>query len=157
MGTILQTTFSNAFYSLAFHAERVLSLPVSVRPSVRLSVRKLYFVCTITRHRFELESQNLHQACIMGYSRLVLKIGIIEFDLQIHFGHFDSEFWEIRVVRAITRHRFGLESPKFAPYMHPGILSAGIENGGYWPWPSRSIWPFWLRILGKLVCPHDIF
>ena len=39
--------------------------------------------------------------------------------------------------------------------MHPGILSAGIENGGHWPWPWRSFWPFWLRILGNLACPHS--
>ena len=44
---------------------------------------------------------------------------------------------------------------KFAPNMHPGILSAGIEKGGHWPWPSRSFWPFWLRILGNLSCLHD--
>ena len=35
--------------------------------------------------------------------------------------------------------------------MHPGILSAGIENEGRWPWSSRS---FWLRILGNLACSH---
>ena len=44
---------------------------------------------------------------------------------------------------------------KFAPNMHPGTLSAGIENGGHWPWPSRSFWPFCLRILGNLACPHN--
>ena len=44
---------------------------------------------------------------------------------------------------------------KFTSNMHPGILSTGIENGGHWPWPSRSFWPFWLRILGNLACPHD--
>ena len=44
---------------------------------------------------------------------------------------------------------------KFATNMHPGILSAGIENGGHWPWPSVSFWPFSLRILGNLACPHD--
>ena len=44
---------------------------------------------------------------------------------------------------------------KFVPRMHHGILSTGIENGGHWPWPSRSFWPFWLRILGNLACPHD--
>ena len=30
--------------------------------------------------------------------------------------------------------------------MHHGILLAGIENMGHWPWPSMS---FWLRILGN--------
>ena len=79
------------FYPLAFHAERVFSLPVSVHPSVRPSVRKLHLVRTIIRHRCELESLNLHQTCIMGFSRLVLKIAVIYLDLQGHFGHFDSE------------------------------------------------------------------
>ena len=44
---------------------------------------------------------------------------------------------------------------KIAPNMHPEILPAGIENGSHWPWPSRSFWPFWLRILGNLACLHD--
>ena len=42
---------------------------------------------------------------------------------------------------------------KFTPNLHPGILSAGIENWGNWPWPFRSFWPFWLRILGNSACP----
>ena len=59
---------------------------------VRLFVREFYFVRTITRHRFELESPNLHQTCIMGYSQLVLKIEVIALDLQGHFGNFELEF-----------------------------------------------------------------
>ena len=42
---------------------------------------------------------------------------------------------------------------KFVTNMHPVILSAGIENRG--PWPSRSFWPFWLRILGNSACPQN--
>ena len=42
---------------------------------------------------------------------------------------------------------------KFTPNMHPGIFSAGIDNGGHWPWPSRSFWPFWLTIIGNLAWP----
>ena len=45
---------------------------------------------------------------------------------------------KLYIVRTITRHRFELAITKFAPSMHPGILSTGIENGGHWPWPSRS-------------------
>ena len=41
---------------------------------------------------------------------------------------------------------------KFAPNMNHGILTIGIENEDHWPWPSRSFWPFWLRILGNLAC-----
>ena len=44
-------------------------------------VRKIYFVRTITRHKFELESPSLHQTCIMGYSRLVLKMKVIDLDI----------------------------------------------------------------------------
>ena len=44
---------------------------------------------------------------------------------------------------------------KFAPNMHLGILSAGIENRGNWLWPSRSFWPFCLRILGNSACPRN--
>ena len=44
---------------------------------------------------------------------------------------------------------------KFAPNMYPGILPTGIENGGHSPWPSRSFWPFWLRILGNFACPWN--
>ena len=35
--------------------------------------------------------------------------------------------------------------------MHHGILLVDIENGGHWPWPSRSSWPFWLGILVNLI------
>ena len=67
---IYETGLLNSSYPLAVQAEWVLSLPASVRLrdvrlSVRPSIRKLYLVPTITRHRFELESPNLHQTCIM--------------------------------------------------------------------------------------------
>ena len=64
----------------------------SIRLTVRLSslsVRKLYLVHTITRHKFGLESPNLHKACTLRYSQLILKMGVIDLDLQVHFG---SEF-----------------------------------------------------------------
>ena len=65
------------------------------RLSVRPSVRPWTLPCPhhmIARHRFELESPNLHQKCIiMVYYRLVLKIGVIDLDLQCDFGHFNSE------------------------------------------------------------------
>ena len=32
------------------------------------------------------------KTCILGYSRLVLKMEVTDFDLQCHFGHFDLEF-----------------------------------------------------------------
>ena len=62
--------------------------------SVCPSVSKIYLVRMITRHRFELESLNLQQTCILGYFQLVLvlKMEVIDLDLQGHFGHFDSEF-----------------------------------------------------------------
>ena len=65
----------------------------------------------ISPHRFGLESPSLHQACIMGCSQLVLKMEVIDLYLQGHFGHFDLEFQEIWLVRAITCNRYDLESP----------------------------------------------
>ena len=69
------------FLPFAFQADGVLSLPASVR----LSVRKLYLVHTIACHRFELESPNLLQTCIVEY-QLVLKIGVIDLDLEGHLS-----------------------------------------------------------------------
>ena len=65
----------------------------------------------ITRHRFGLESPNLHQTCILEYSRLVLKMEVIDLDLQVHLGHFDLKFLEIWLVCMITCNGFELESP----------------------------------------------
>ena len=80
------------FYPLAFQAEMLFSLPTSDCLSIWLSLCKPYLVRTITCHRFELESSNLHQTCIMGYSQSVLKMEVIHLDLQGNFGHFDLEF-----------------------------------------------------------------
>ena len=52
---------------------------------------------------------------------------------------------------AQCQHQFG--SNKFPPNMHSGVLWDGIETWGHWPWPSRSFWPFPLRIRGNLACP----
>ena len=59
-------------------------------------------------NRFGLESPNLHQTCILGYFRLVLKMEVIDLDLQ---DHFDLEFLEIWLVCVITCDGFELESP----------------------------------------------
>ena len=110
------------YYPLAF---QVFTLPAPVR--------KLYFVRTITHHRSELESPKWHQICIMWYSRLVLKTEVIDLDLQCHFGHFDPEFYEIRLVRATTLHRFGLKSPNLHQIWSWNTL------GWYWKWRSLTM------------------
>ena len=78
-------------YPFGLSSRRGIALSVSIRLSVRPSIKN-NLVRTITPHRFGLESPNLHQTCILGYSRLALKIGVIDIDLRRHFGHFDSEF-----------------------------------------------------------------
>ena len=40
----------------------------------------------ITCSGFKLESPNLHQICILGFSQLVLKMGVIDLDLQGHLA-----------------------------------------------------------------------
>ena len=143
---------------MTFQAEGVLSLPASVRLSVRpsvLSVRKLYLVRTITRHIFELESSNLHQTCILGYSRLVLKMEVIDLDLPGNFWPFWLRILGNSVCPLDSSSRIWASITKFAQNMHPGILSTGIENRGHSPWPSRSFRPFYFRILGNAACPRD--
>ena len=78
-----------------------------------LEFKEIWLVRTITCHRFGLESQNLPQTCIMGYTRLVLKMEVIDLDLQGHIDHFVLEFWEIWLVHAITGNGFELESPNW--------------------------------------------
>ena len=43
-------------------------------------------VRTITLHAFELGSPDLHQICILGLSRTLLKMVLIERDIQGHLG-----------------------------------------------------------------------
>ena len=52
-----------------------------------LEFLEIWLVRMITRHRFRLESPILHKTCILGYFRLVLKMEVIDPDLQSHFGH----------------------------------------------------------------------
>ena len=121
---------------------------LSVVTSVCLSVN----FCLSTHHRFELESPNLLQTCNKGYSLLLLNIGIIDLDFQGQFDYFDSEFKEMWLVRKITRHRFGLDSPNLHQNMHSGILLAGIENEGHCPWDN--LWWIWARITKFVPSMH---
>ena len=74
---------------------------------------EIRLVCVITRHRFGLESPNLHETCILGYFRLVLRMDVIDPDLQGYVGHYDLEFLEIWLISVITCNGFELESPNF--------------------------------------------
>ena len=140
--------FEAYFYPLDFQAEGVLSLPASVCLSIRPSVRKLYLVCTITGHRFKLESPNLDQICILGYCQLVLKMEVPDLDLQGNFGHFDSKFYKNRLVCRISHHGFGLESPnlhqtRILGYSQLVLKMEVIElarqgHFGHFDWNSRK-------------------
>ena len=113
-----------------------MSLPASVCLSICLSVclyvRKLYLVRMITCHRFELESPNLHQTCIVWYSLLVLKMEVIDLEPQGHFGHFNLEFQETWLVCMIIFNRFELESPNLYQICILGfsqlVLKMGVIN-----------------------------
>ena len=105
-------------------------LRLCVCVSVRLSVRELFLVRMITRHIFGLESPNLHQTFIMmGYSRLLLKIGVIYRALQSHFDHYVLQFYEILLDRVIAPHRFGLESQNLHQTCIMGCSQLALEIG----------------------------
>ena len=78
------------FYPLVFQEEGVFLLPAPVHlyvcPSICLFVHKLYFVHMITPHKFELESPNLHQTCIMGFFQLVIKIESLTITFQVNLA-----------------------------------------------------------------------
>ena len=92
-------------------------------------------VCTITRQGFELESPNSHRMCILGPYRMLLKMGLIDLDLQGHFGLKLTNFCKFELGRTITHQGFKLESP-YSLIMC--ILGPSIEKRVNWPWPSRS-------------------
>ena len=115
-----------SFYPSATSAEGVLSLPPSVRLSVRLSVRRQLLVSAITRRVFKLGLPNLHQMCILGPSRTLLKMVLIDLDLQGHLGVKRPKLAQNGLVRTITLHAYELGSPN----LHQ-ICILG---------PSRTLW-----------------
>ena len=67
---------------------RSLILPFkAVLATLAQGYRKFDFYA-INCNGFELESPNWHQICILGFSRLILKLGVIDLDLQCHVAFF---------------------------------------------------------------------
>ena len=110
LGSLYCNILTDKFLPLGVSGRRGIVV-ACVCPSVCLSIRELYLACTITYHIFKLESLHLYQGCFLWYSQLVLKIRVIDRDLQGHFSNFVLELLEIRLVRGINLHRFGMESP----------------------------------------------
>ena len=141
---------------LAYQAEMELVLPVSVRLSICPSVPKHYLVRTITRHRFQLESPNLYQRCIMGYSQLVLKLGfsrgllnvwIIDLDLQNKLA-----IWTPSIPRNTVQCRFWIliQSDQGVSHVLNVFLFQVLQlfartsiNGGLTKSPFK-LWRWWL-------------
>ena len=76
----IESPFLASFLPEASIGLRVLSLPASVRQSVRPSVTK--FVRAITHHPFKLGSPNLEHRCKRPWLRSLLFCGVIDLDLQ---------------------------------------------------------------------------
>ena len=55
---------------------------------------------------------------------------VIDYDLQGHFGHFDSEFQEFQIVRAITFSGFELKSPTLYQICILGFSTLALKMGG---------------------------
>ena len=54
---------------------------------------------------------------------------VIYLELQVHFGHFDSEFWEFQLVRMATFNEFELESPNLNQICILGFLQLVLKMG----------------------------
>ena len=68
-------------------------------------------VRVITHHALDLGSQNLHQMCITEPSRSLLKMVLIDLDLQGHLGLKRPKSAQNGLVTAITHHVYKLGSP----------------------------------------------
>ena len=108
-------------------------LHLSVCPSIHPFVCRWTLFCQ-HKNRFQLQSSNLHQTCIIllkrGSLTLIFRVILVNLTQNSRNSaclHDNSS----RIWAGIT---------KFAPYMHPRILWDCIENGGHWPWPTRSFW-----------------
>ena len=55
---------------------------------------------------------------------------VIDLELQGHFGHFDSEFQEFRLVPAVTFNGFELESPILNQICILGFSQLASKMGG---------------------------
>ena len=102
-----------ASFPLAYQADGALTLPVTIRPYVRTYVR----------------TQTLH--CPHEYYRLVLKMRVIDVDLQDHF----RPFW-LRILgnSACPRNNSSQNWARMTTFgMHSEILAAAIKNGSHWP------------------------
>ena len=51
-----------------------------------LELEKIWLVHAIISHRYGLQSPNSHQTCMLGYSQLLLKMEVIDLDLQDHLA-----------------------------------------------------------------------
>ena len=109
-----------------------------------------------TRHKCELESnlhQNMHkkierhaaQAIVSWPKHKHRRIFSPSIEKGGHWSWPSRSFWPfwprmfgIRFVCSITCNGFLPNNTKYEPNKYFGILSAGTENGGHWPGPSRS-------------------
>ena len=115
---------------------RVLSLPTSVRPSVRPSVTK--FFRAITLHPFELGSPNLNHMCWIPWLRSLLVWGgwlTLTFKVKCNFNIKISPFW------ACPRDNpspVQARATKFRPQVQNTLIKVPIVLRSNWPWPWRS-------------------
>ena len=95
----------------------------------RVNFHKFELVCTITQQGFDLESPSSHRMCILGPSSALLKMGLIDLDLQGHFGLKRVNFHKFELVCAITQQGFDLESPSSHRMCILGPSSALLKMG----------------------------
>ena len=122
----------NGIFSAAYGKLRSLTLTFKVILTI-LTQKCRELSCLVTLPRFGLELSNLHQTLILGYSRLVLKMGAIDLDYHIYF---DLEYSEIWLVRPITQ-----ICTTYASWVSRGWLK-NVENGDHWLWHSKSFGHF---------------
>ena len=123
----------------------------SVRPSVCLSV--CLSVCPSVRPQALPCPQNNSSQINPGIAKFVpnmhygiLSVGIEQMShwpwLSGSFGPFWLIIWRNLASLCYILSQITARINKLEPNLNPGILLAGIKDGGHWPWPSRSFGHF---------------
>ena len=122
--------FDGLFLLEASFGLRVLSFPLSVRPSVTKFVR------VIIHQPFKLGSPHLDQRYKTTWLRSLLFYGTIDLDLQCQFEPQSQNLPHLELVHAITHHQLKLQFFKFGTKMHLNNVQIPTNFGPVWNWSS---------------------
>ena len=128
----IQISAKADYCPLAFQPEGVLfclrlSVCLTVRPPAKFTLSTRWFVEDFNWN-YQISTKRAYWD-----TGLVLKMEVIDLDLQYHLVTWHRILGNLDCLRDNSS-QISSRITKFAPNMHPRILSTAIWNGGHWPW-----------------------